>query len=157
MTLSQDPERADLVKLDPVNKLQLLHQQLGHRNIPDLVHLANKGLLRNLTINGRFQAFDCPVCAVAKAKRKPFPQEAQGKPRHILEKISSDGCGKLPTPSLTGAEHFVTYSDAKSRYRWTFLLKRKSEQPAIFKRLQVQLERQFDTKIKILHSDNGGE
>ena len=112
----------------------------------------------NVPLQGHYNAFDCETCALMKTKRKPFfKQREADKNREILDKLTSDVCGKIPTPSISGCQYFVTYTDTKSLYRWTYLMKKKSEQAQIFKDLQNQLERQHDRKIKILLSDNGGE
>ena len=146
------------VKLVKKNSLEIFHCSMGHRNIKDLVHLAKKKLLMNLPLQGHYNAFDCETCALMKTKRKPFPKQREAdKNREILDKLTSDVCGKIPTPSISGFQYFVTYTDTKSLYRWTYLMKKKSEQAQIFKDLQNQLERQHDPKIKILLSDNGGE
>ncbi|KAE8709757.1 Protein farnesyltransferase/geranylgeranyltransferase type-1 subunit alpha [Hibiscus syriacus] len=50
-----------------------------------------------------------------------------------------------------------TLGDDYSRTTWVFLMREKSEVESLFKSFYQKVETQFDTKIKILRSDNGSE
>ena len=45
----------------------------------------------------------------------------------LLELIHSDVCGKISEKSIGGAQYFLTFTDHKSRYTWTYFLKSKDE------------------------------
>jgi len=51
--------------------------------------------------------------------------------------------------------YFVTFIDDHSRYCYSYLLKYKDEVPNWFKVYKVEIENQFEKKIKNLRSDRG--
>ena len=62
-------------------------------------------------------------------------------------------CRKLNARSLDGAEYFLTFVDDKTQYPWVYVLK-------VFKRFiewKTMVERSAGGKVKVLHSDSGGE
>lgn len=74
-----------------------------------------------------------------------------------MDRINVDTHGPLPVQSLTDERYFITLSDSKSRYKFTFLLKQKSDAFSVFKNLRLQLEKRTSRQIKLLFSDNSGE
>ena len=59
--------------------------------------------------------------------------------------------------SLSGAEYFLTFIDDKTHYIWVYVLKRKDEVYTRFLEWKSMVERSTDRKMKMLHTDNGGE
>ena len=51
----------------------------------------------------------------------------------------------------------MTIVDDYSRYTWIFPLKQKSDVVKVLKKIVVFVQRQFETTIKIIRSDNGSE
>ena len=69
--------------------------------------------------------------------------------------MHSDVCGKISTPSLSGAEYFVTFTDDKTRYVWVYPLKQKCEVFERFVEWKTMVENQTGHKLKVLRTDNG--
>ena len=56
-----------------------------------------------------------------------------------------------------GYEYFVTFIDDYSRYRYVYLMQRKSENFGKFKEFLAEAEKQLGKSLKTLRSDRGGE
>lgn len=86
--------------------------------------------------------------------RSPFPGTCQERDEDL---VHSDVCGKINSPSLGGAEYFVTFIDDKKHYVWIYVLKNKHEVFQKFKEWKSFVETSSGHKLKVLGTDNGGE
>jgi transposase InsO family protein len=59
--------------------------------------------------------------------------------------------------SSAGNRYYISFLDAFSRYTWLFPMNNKSDVCAIFIQFQKNVERYFNSKIKIIQSDWGSE
>ena len=75
----------------------------------------------------------------------------------MLDLIYSDVSRQIPTTSMNGFRHFITFIDDFSRYCWIYFLNHKSEVFDIFKSFKALFKNTFGKKIKALRSDNRGE
>ena len=75
----------------------------------------------------------------------------------MLELIHTDLWGPSPTISRNGYKYYISFIDDYSRYTWIYPLKLKSEAFEVFKLFKLQRENQFNTKVKMLQFDWGGE
>lgn len=57
----------------------------------------------------------------------------------------------------TSARWFVSFIDNCTHMTWVCLMKSKSEVCSMFQQFHKVVETQFDAKIKVCHSNNGGE
>jgi len=71
--------------------------------------------------------------------------------------IHVDIWGPYPTPSLHGHHYFLTIIDDFSRFSWVYLIHNKSETRTHLTNFINLVENQFETKVKIVRSDNGNE
>ena len=78
-------------------------------------------------------------------------------PTNNLEVIHADLCGPMQIEDFRGHRFTCLLVCAKSRFKWITLLKKKDEAAQIFVNWKVKAERQFDCKVKRLHTDGGGE
>ncbi|KAH9792303.1 retrovirus-related pol polyprotein from transposon RE2 [Citrus sinensis] len=140
------------------NKVQLLHRRFGHPNSQILMHLLKSVPSVNLSHNTIKQALEklCEACQMGKTHRLHFPS-TETKTTKPLELIHTDLWGPSPTPSRDGYNYYISLVDDFSRYTWIYPLKLKSEALDVFKLFKLQVENQFDTTIKNLQSDWGGE
>ena len=153
------PEQARL-------SLTELHTVLGHRHIRDCKKLAQPGrkgrpaLLHGVELTDDQNDPFCTACAVGKGKRQPLPKKNPGhyKVRELSELIHSDVCGPFQIMSIESkAYYFVSFIEDRSRMKFVYLLKTKSEVFAKWAKFSSQLERQTGKKIKVLRYDNAGE
>ena len=74
-----------------------------------------------------------------------------------LELIYLDVWGPTPVLSTSSARYYISFLDDATKFLWFFPLKLKSDACQTFIYFQAVVECQFDTKIKALQSDWGGE
>ena len=68
----------------------------------------------------------------------------------LLQLVHTDICGPMKTMSIGGAKYFALFIDDKSRYTWTYPLKKKSDVFEVFKTFKVFVENASGKKIKTL-------
>ena len=98
----------------------------------------------------------CPNCQKAKSSQLPF-KTSHSKSLHPLDLIYSDVWGPAHAISTTGACYYISFFDDCTKFLWLFPIKLKSDVESIFMQFQAYVERQFNTQIKIMQSDGGGE
>ena len=131
------------------DQIMLWHLRLGHPSFPYLKHLFPE-LFKGMDCS----SFHCESCILAKNHRStylPKPYQAS-KPFYL---IHSDVWGASKITTLSGKRWFVTFIDDHTRLCWVYLMHKKSEVKNLFKNFYTMIENQFQTKIGILHSDNG--
>lgn len=74
---------------------------------------------------------------------------------HFL--LSNLMCGDPPLQTLCLAFNTMTFVDDSSHATWVYLLKNKSDVCAAFKSLHSTITTQFNTKLRVLQSDNDEE
>ena len=83
-------------------------------------------------------------------------------PKHIssttfpLELIHFDVGGPAPV-SMLDHRFYMIFVDDFTSFTWLFLLKQKSDVFGVFVHFKSLVENQFNTKIKTLRIDGGGE
>jgi transposase InsO family protein len=65
--------------------------------------------------------------------------------------------GPSPICSQHGFKYYVSFLDVSSRYTWLYPMTKKSDAFNIFLQFQKYVERFFNTPIKLVQSDWGGE
>ena len=69
----------------------------------------------------------CKPCIESKHNHQKFPKVGGKRASEILELVCTDVCGEIETKSLHGKKYFLTFIDDKSRYLWTYAIRKKSE------------------------------
>ena len=75
----------------------------------------------------------------------------------LLGVIHTDICGSFTPLSMGGYKYFIMFIDDYSRYGFVELIREKSESLEAFKAFKTKIELQQGKKIKVVHSDRGGE
>ena len=78
-------------------------------------------------------------------------------PPLLLRCLHIDLWGPYHTPTHDGYHYFLTMVDDYSRSTWTQLLRCKSNALQTIKAFTSFIENQFQTKLKVIRSDNGLE
>ena len=86
--------------------------------------IAKDGLVHGFNYDTSIKIEFCELCVSGKIHRVPFSR-TRTRAKEPLGLIHSDVCGKFSSPSLGGAEYFLTFIDDKSHYVWIYLLKNK--------------------------------
>ena len=85
--------------------------------------LENDSLLRELIVR-TIPIFES--CRKGKMIKRPFSAKGQ-RATQPLELVHSDVCGPLRVQARGGYEYYVTFIDDYSKYAFTYLIARKSE------------------------------
>ncbi|KAG7588044.1 GAG-pre-integrase domain [Arabidopsis suecica] len=122
------------------------HARLGHPHSRAL-----KLMLPSIS----FDHTSCEACILGKHCKSVFPKSST-----IYEKcfdlVHSD-VWTSPCVSRDNNKYFVTFIDEKSKYTWVTLLPSKDRVFEAFTNFQHYVTNQFNAKIKVLRTDNGGE
>lgn len=71
--------------------------------------------------------------------------------------VYTDLWGPSPFSPISGFNYYVTFVDAKTRYTWFYLLKQNSKVMIAFKLFLKHVQTQYQTIIKAVQFDYGGE
>jgi transposase InsO family protein len=129
----------------------LWHRRLGH---PSFSYLQR--LFPSLFNKCNISDFLCETCVMAKCHRTVFPSN---KTRAIVpfSLVHTDVWGPAPHSTHNGMRWFISFIDDCTRVTWVYLLKHKSDVNSIFRLFHQMVLTQFNTLIKVIRSDNGGE
>lgn len=131
-------------------KIWLLHRRLGHVPFPMLKKIFP--LFCHLDVS----KFCCEPCEFAKHHRVSFPiSNTKSVTPFVI--IHTDVWGPSRVVGLFGFRWFVTFIDDCSRVTWVYLMKDKSDVFSCFQTFHKMVLNQFDARVKIVRSDNGGE
>ncbi|KAL0641881.1 hypothetical protein Bca4012_102535 [Brassica carinata] len=122
------------------------HSRLGHPHVRAL-SLMLPGVL--------FKNNDCEACILGKHCKTVFKRSTTIYDK-CFDLIHSD-VWTAPCLSRDNYKYFVTFIDEKSKYTWITLIKTKDRVLDAFKNFQSYVSNQYNAKIKIFRSDNGGE
>lgn len=130
----------------------LWHRRLGHPSSRVLSYLSSY-----LDFSKQIESnTHCDICLRAKQTCECF-HESSNKAAGIFYLIHCDIWGAYRTLFSSGAAYFLTVVDDYSRAVWVYLLLEKSEVTVTLKNFFKMVECQFDKKVRIVRSDNGGE
>lgn len=129
------------------------HKRFCH---PDQIAKASLKQLYPDLIPNKPEGFYCSSCLLSKSTHKsgnPCQKQAT-KPFEI---VHSDLSGKFSLESLNRKRYYKTFIDDYSRYAWIYFLRDKSDTYHAVREFVVGIKNQYETTIKKLFSDNGGE
>ena len=130
------------------------HQRLGHPQFSTIQLLKNKGLIDVLGSSKPDHL--CDSCQLGKLSKLPF-SSSDHSCSSIFDKIHCDLWGPAPVLSINKFRFYACLVDDFSKYTWIIPLQHKSDFFAAYLVFEKYVERQFNKKIKIFHSDGGGE
>jgi hypothetical protein len=102
--------------------------------------------------------FFCESCVYAKAMRKPVSKEREGnRVKEFAGEVHSDLWGPAPVATKGGKHYYMTFTDDKTQLTNIYLLAKKSDTLESYKNYEAWCDTQLGAKVKVLHSDHGGE
>ena len=129
----------------------LWHRRLGHPSMK-VLHL-----LPGLSSNKHYKCdINCSICFMGKQPRNIFPLSTN-KASALFELIHCDIWGPYKILSTCNARYFLTIVDDFSRATWVFLMVGKYEVAQLIIDFCSMVKTQFNTKVKMVRSDNGQE
>jgi hypothetical protein len=138
------------------NIIRLWHEIFGHLNYKYLHQLNKENMVEGLPAI-KFTSSVCQGCILGKHPEKKFDKGKAQRASSTLGMIHSDIMGPFPQPSIIKARYVLTFIDDLSRFTWVFFLKLKSEVFEWLIEFKALAENESGCKIKILHTDNGGD
>ncbi|KAI0524563.1 hypothetical protein KFK09_003940 [Dendrobium nobile] len=93
---------------------------------------------------------------MAKSHKLPFQNIIQHASAPFML-IHTDVWGPAPVSSLNNSRYYMIFIDDHTRFGWLYLMNTKSEILTKFQQFASLIQNQFNTKIKTLRSDAGGE
>lgn len=134
----------------------LWHRRLGHINSNDLSKMKN-GAVEGVSYEGSndLSKANCVACCEGKLSRLPFSIGTRAS--EVLEIVHADVCGPRETKSIGSARYYLLFVDDYSRMSFIYFMKEKSEVFKFFREFKSLVEKQKQTYIKVLRTDNGGE
>ena len=133
------------------SEIWLWYRRLGHASFGYL-----KKLFPSLFAKSNISGFRCDICELAKSHRASFPLILNKSPFPFMV-IRSDVWGSSKVPTLSGSRWFVTFIDDCTKITWLCLMKTKDEVNLLFQNFHKVIETQYNAKVRVLRSDNGGE
>lgn len=98
----------------------------------------------------------CTTCQLAKSHKLPFVM-SNSRAMKPFDLIHSDLWGPSPISSITSVKYFRLFIDDNTRFTWLYLLNTKDETFSYFLKFKNLVETQFNSKIKAVQTDWGGE
>ena len=165
-------EHATLVT-QHLSDFDLWHQRLAHLGYDNVRHMFKKQVVSGMHIRDGSEHIqhECDACATAKATRhipkhqlSLYRRKQPGKPRAkkkldvdmYFREVNSDLIGPIQTEGIDSTRYAIHFTEAKSRHRWLYTMKNKSETVAKIQEFVNEIESQ-GFKLKLLKTDNGGE
>ena len=133
------------------NNTILWHNRLGHPASNVITQVMRSC---NLNFSNFFDL--CSSCQLAKSHRLPFVL-SESKAIKPFDLVYFDLWGPFLVLSVIGARYFLFFIDDYSRFTWFYLLKSKDAVFSYFLKFKNLIENQFNTTIKALQTDWGGE
>ena len=146
--------------------IELLHRRFGHADVSMIKRMIAYGSATGLEVSQTSaspHSFHCEACALSKAfqkKRIKNKRKVDG-PLHsnrnlYFVAVYSDVLGPILPAAVGGYEYGVTFTEAETRYRFFYPLRKKSDVLTVFQQLVSELSAQGFT-VRGLKTDNGGE
>lgn len=129
------------------------HKHLGHPSLKIVQNLVNNFSL--LVTTNKLSSL-CSSCSINKAHQQPF-RSTSLQSHAPLEIIYTDVWGSTHYTRIDGSRYYLIFVDHYTKYMWFYPMVTKSSVSSIFPHFKKFVETRFQTKIKSLYSNNGGE
>ncbi|KAJ0086501.1 hypothetical protein Patl1_07025 [Pistacia atlantica] len=130
------------------------HKRLRPPSFRIVQHLVKKISLPVAKTNKISQL--CSSCSINKAHQQPFHSNSL-QSHAPLELSYTDVWGPAHYTRIDGSRYYLILVDHFTKYTWFYPMATKSGVSTIFPHFKKFVETRFQTKIKNLYSDNGGE
>ena len=128
------------------------HNRLGHPSSDILKAVVST---YSIPFSGTLSKTLCPDCSINKSHKFPYSKHTITSNRP-LQVIFTD-VWTSPIISIDNYKYYLVLVDHYTRYTWMYPLKLKSQVRDTFIAFKALVENHFNTRIRTLYSDNGGE
>jgi GAG-pre-integrase domain len=157
-SLSATAASSSSKSLAPLFKdMQMLwHARLGHVGFETTTRAALTGATTGIDLTAHTKNCNCHTCLLHKASRRPFKGSLVKRASVIGDIIHTDLAGPMP-PIISGYKYVQSVIDGRTRPKYIYLLKKKSDADGALRDFIVKFEREYDCLVKFVHSDNAAE
>ena len=136
-----------------------LYWCFGHISPKSAQKLVKDGFVTGLKLEPTSDAnIFCESCIYAKAAHKTVPKTREGEcTAEFGDEIHTDVWGPAPVESKGGKCYYITYTNDSTLLTNLYLLAKKSNAYETYKDYDAWCMTQLKAKIKVLHSNRGGE
>jgi transposase InsO family protein len=99
----------------------------------------------------------CEGCILGKHHEDKFEKGKERRDSSSLDLLQSDLMGPFPHMFIRKERYVLTFINDYSHYTWVYFLRQKFKVFYHIKDFKALVETQNGKKIKILHTDNGGD
>jgi hypothetical protein len=125
-----------------IDDSELWHQRLGHWNFTDMLKIASKDIVKDLSKMEKTGKGACVPCQLGKQTRAAYKKTSGILTFINLELLHMDLMGPTRTASLGGRKYILVIVNDFSRYTWAILLREKSDAfdavQHLFKKIQIE-------------------
>ncbi|KAK9051967.1 hypothetical protein SSX86_028595 [Deinandra increscens subsp. villosa] len=129
------------------------HQRLGHPHDRVFQTITSSC---SLPVLNKLSSSLCTSCQLGKSSKLTL-HDSTFHSVNFLDLVYCDVWGPAPTLSFHGCRYFLLCVDHHSRYMWFYPLAQKSDVFPTLTNFVTMAERQFNSKLKAIQSDWGGE
>ena len=138
--------------------IKLWHEHMGHLNWDAIKRTRNDNSpLLGIKLDASELHGTCDGCIAGKVKRRMFEPSPTPSSSEPLELVHGDLVGPAETMSIGGHLYAFVLACDYTRHAWVFFMKSKGETLQKFEVFVLTTEKLTGHRLKIFHSDEGGE
>jgi GAG-pre-integrase domain len=138
-------------------EMQILwHARLGHVGFEPVRRAAPTGAITGIDLTAHTKSCNCHTCLLQKASRRPFMGSLVKRASLIGDVIHTDLAGPMP-PTISGYKYVQSFINGRTRLKYIYLLKKKSDAGGTLRDFIFKFEREHDCLVKAVHADNAAE
>jgi transposase InsO family protein len=134
----------------------LWHARLGHVGFETVTRAANTGATIGIDLTAHTNNCNCHTCLLQKASRRSFKGSLVKLASVISDVIHTNLAGPMP-PTISSYKYAQSFIDGRTRLKYIYLLKKKSNAGSALRDFIVKFEREHDCLVKSVHADNAAE
>jgi hypothetical protein len=157
LSLSATAASSSSKSLAPLSKdMQMLwHARLCHVGFEIFLRAAHTDATTGIDLTAHTTNCNYHTCLLQKASR-PFKGSLVKRASVIDDVIHTDLAGPMP-PTTSGYKYVQSFIDGRTRPKYIYLLKKKSDAGGALRDFNVKFEREHDCLVKSVHADNSAE
>ncbi|GBM55870.1 Retrovirus-related Pol polyprotein from transposon TNT 1-94 [Araneus ventricosus] len=140
-------------------KLDFVHRRFCGVNIPLIQSMSKNNSVKDIEHLSKSKVENCVNCKIAKSTRLSFKKNYTYRrtTQRCLDRVHCDLWGPARVTSMGGNRYFLSIIDDYSRMVDVYIIKSKDQVFDCLKKYLAKVERELNSKIKCMRSDNGLE
>jgi hypothetical protein len=157
-SLSATEASSSSKSLAPLSKDMKMHWHalLGLVGFETVNRAAHTGATTGIDLTAHTKHCNCHTCLLQKASRRPSKGSLVKRASVIGDVIHTDLAGPMP-PTICCYKYVQSFIDGRTRLKYIYLLKKKSDAGGALRDFIVKFEREHDCLVKSVHADNAAK